>query len=74
MTSLSSVRRVGIITNPTKPNAAQLRDALRQWLLRRNVQVLDEAEIPIEKIIAGSDLCVCLGGDGTILHLAGRMV
>lgn len=70
----SSIKRVGILTNPTKPNADKLRQELCEWLEKRGIQVLDALEIPIEKIVSEADLFICLGGDGTILHLADRMI
>src|SRR3989338_4670739 len=70
----SSVKSVGILTNPNKSNADQIRLNLRDWLSKRNVEILDVTEIPLEKMIPEADLFICLGGDGTILHLAGKMI
>jgi len=67
------VKRVGVLTNPTKPNADQVRKDLVEWLQKRGLEIFDTVETPIEKVIAESDVIVCLGGDGTILHLAGFM-
>lgn len=69
----AQIQNVGILTNPTKPNADVIRKELSDWLFKRGLSVLDAVQIPIEKVIAESDLIVCLGGDGTILHLAGKM-
>jgi NAD+ kinase len=69
-----SVKRVGILTNPTKPNADQLRLDLREWLSKRSVEIFDETETPLEKIVPKADLFICLGGDGTILRLVGKMI
>ncbi|MBI1977581.1 MAG: NAD(+)/NADH kinase [Candidatus Omnitrophica bacterium] len=74
MVGVSSIQRVGILTNPTKPNADELRQELCEWLEKRGTQVLDALKVPIEKIVSEADLFICLGGDGTILHLAGRMI
>lgn len=70
----SSIKRVGLLTNPTKPNADQVRRELRQWLAKRNVTVFDTVDTPLEKIFPEVDFFICLGGDGTILHLAGKMI
>ena len=70
----TSIHRIGIITNSRKPNANQVREELLEWLRKRNVEVFDSIETPLEKTVPHADLFVCLGGDGTILHLAGRMI
>ena len=70
----TSIKRVGILTNPTKSNANQFRMDLRNWLGKRNIEILDTTELPFEKTLEQADLFICLGGDGTILHLADRMM
>src|SRR3989338_8579095 len=70
----SSVKSVGILTNPNKSSADQIRLNLRDWVSKRNVEILDVTEIPLEKMLPEVDLFICLGGDGTILHLAGKMI
>ncbi|MBI3999590.1 MAG: NAD(+)/NADH kinase [Candidatus Omnitrophica bacterium] len=70
----TSIKHVGILSNPTKPNADRLREELRDWLVKRGIEVSDTAQTPLEKIISQTDLFICLGGDGTILHLAGKMI
>ena len=74
MVITTSIKHVGILTNPTKPNANRLRGELRDWLMKRGIEVSDTTETPLEKIILQTDLFICLGGDGTILHLAGKMI
>lgn len=71
---MGPIRRVGILTNTKKPNAEQIRKELRSWLEKRSVQVRDSVEASLEQVLSDSDLMICLGGDGTILHLAGKMV
>lgn len=73
MTSAVSIKQVGILMNPTKPDADHIRRGLADWLAKRNLEALDASDVSIEKICAEADLIVCLGGDGTILHLAGKM-
>src|SRR3990167_4845176 len=70
----AAIKHVGILTNPTKPDAQRLRNSLRDWLGKRSVETFDTMEEPIEKILSHVDLFICLGGDGTILHLAARMI
>lgn len=74
MVITTSIKHVGILANPTKPNASRLRQDLREWLEKRGIVISDTAEVPIEKMISQADLFICLGGDGTILHLAGKMI
>ena len=71
----ASIKTVGIFTSQTgKPPVETCRKKLRNWLSKRNVAVLDSADTPAEKIVRGSDIIICLGGDGTILRLAGKMI
>lgn len=70
----TAIKAVGILINPTKQEAARFGGDLQAWLSKRNIEVLDSAETPIEKICSRADLLICLGGDGTILHVAGKMV
>ncbi len=74
MVTSTSIKHIGILTNPTKANAEQVRKDLHGWLLKRNMEVLDATETPLEKTLSQAELFICLGGDGTILHLAGKMI
>lgn len=74
MVIATSIKHVGILTNPTKPNADQVRRSLRDWLGKRNIEVFDASEVSIEKVLPEVDLFICLGGDGTILSLVGKMI
>ena len=67
------IQNVGIITNPTKANAELIRKKLSDWVSKRGLNVIDASEVAVEKVISDSDVIVCLGGDGTILYLAGQM-
>ena len=73
MTISTQINHVGILTNPTKSNADLVRKDLSDWVSKRGLHVLDTAQIPVEKVISESDVIICLGGDGTILYLAGQM-
>lgn len=70
----TSIQRVGIVTNTRKANANDVRESLIEWLRKRNVEAFDSMTTPLEKIVSQADLFICLGGDGTILHLAGKMI
>ena len=74
MTIPASLKRVGILTNPTKSNAHEGSGELCDWLTKRGVEVFDAGELSIEKTLPQVDLFICLGGDGTILSLAGKMI
>ncbi len=69
----TQIHHVGILTNPTKSNADLIRKDLSDWLSKRGLNVLDATQAPLDKVILESDVIVCLGGDGTILYLAGQM-
>jgi NAD+ kinase len=74
------VRRVGFVLKRGKPEAEAIARALIPGLTAsgRTVRVLPEqAQLSPEVTVAseselgaGIDLCVCLGGDGTLLHAA----
>ena len=74
MVLATSIKRVGILTNPTKPNADQIRKDLCDWLSKQSIEIFDTVKEPVEKIIPEVDFFICLGGDGTILRLAGKMI
>lgn len=69
-----SIKSIGILANPEKPNAVEIRLGLHEWLSKRNVKILDADDVTIQKVIPEADLFICLGGDGTILRLAGKMI
>lgn len=71
---------IGIVANPTKPEAAQHVHALREAFIAQGATVvLEEAAagllkvdggLPLAKAAAESEVLVVLGGDGTILRTA----
>lgn len=67
------MHKIGIVVNPKKPNAQKWLGELRTWLSKRSVSVQDTLESPLEEVLKGASLLVCLGGDGTILRLANQM-
>ncbi len=42
-----TVKRVGILMNPTKPNADKIRRELSDWLVKRNLEALDASQISV---------------------------
>lgn len=72
-TESSVFQTVGIIANPQKAMAARLRIRLSAWLRARKIRVLDSIRLSRERVVAHSDLIICLGGDGTLLSLAPLM-
>jgi len=69
-----SVRRILILTNPAKPGVMEAVEELRPFLSTQ-AKVLDVLSITQEHAKLGDDidLCLVLGGDGTLLSAA-RMV
>ena len=65
--------KVGIIINRRKPGATVLAKKIKVWLKKQGKTVFQGSRENVKEIIEKSDLLVCLGGDGTILHVAGNM-
>jgi NAD+ kinase len=68
------IEQIAIVTNPSKPHAEEVGRELKEWLLKRNMRVIDETQVELGVSPSDADLFICLGGDGTILRLAGKMV
>ncbi|MCL6451366.1 MAG: NAD(+)/NADH kinase [Acetobacteraceae bacterium] len=77
-------RRVGVVVNLDKPQAADLARELCGWLSRRGIEPRLPAEVaglvglaglggPVEEWAAGTEFAVVLGGDGTLLQAARRL-
>jgi len=75
------VQRIGVVAKPNKPEAEPILRKLVVWLRERGCEVaLDQeaaaifpaagAGLPRVEVVAGSDLVIVLGGDGTILSVA----
>jgi len=60
------IRRVGIVTRHRSERVRQVGLELAKWLERRDVQA------DLNRIDAGMDMVIILGGDGTLLHVAAR--
>lgn len=68
-------KKVGIVSFITdKPELRDSRSALRDWLRKRDIVILDSEEVGLDTVIQDADLIICMGGDGSILHLAGKMI
>jgi NAD+ kinase len=86
---MSSIKRIGIVLKPHQPEALKTICELVVWLAERNITLVGGPEIEreriehqtgcgvdqleSEKIAAGVDLILVLGGDGTMIATA-RMV
>ncbi len=68
------IQTVGLVINKDKKGAIELLGTLTDWLSKRECRVLSSQSESIDQIIKESDLIVCAGGDGTLLHVANRMV
>lgn len=68
------MKTIGLIVHPEKSHASELKARLTDWLKKREASVLPSTEHSIDEIVKKSDLVICLGGDGTILSVASRMV
>jgi len=67
------MQRVGVIVNQNKEGADELLVDLRDWLTKRGCDVKTNQENSLDEIIKDTELIICAGGDGTILHLAHHM-
>lgn len=65
------MKKIGIILNKNKPAAHELLPKLKDWLSQKSCNVTDNSSVPIEKVVESSELIICLGGDGTLLSIAG---
>src|SRR3989338_8342549 len=69
-----NIKTIGIYTNQTRSQAQQIRKDLGAWLAQRKAQVFDLSDVSSEKKLQETDLIISLGGDGTILRLAAKVV
>ncbi len=70
-----SFKTIGIFTSFTgKPEVEACRNDLKNWLSKRDVRIMEGDEGGLDNLIKEADLIICLGGDGTILKLAGKMI
>ncbi|MFZ5802615.1 MAG: NAD(+)/NADH kinase [Candidatus Omnitrophota bacterium] len=67
------MKTLGIVVNLNKQGARELHAKILDWLSKRDAKVLDSLSLSVEEVIAGAEIILCLGGDGTILSVAGKM-
>ena len=78
------MQRIGIAAKPNKPEAEPILRELVGWLRGRGCEVLlDQAAaticpvvgpgLPRAEVVAGADLAIVLGGDGTLISIARMM-
>ncbi len=65
--------KIGIVVNSKKPGALELLGKLREWLMKRENEVADTTTQPVDEVVKNASLMICLGGDGTLLSLAGHL-
>lgn len=70
----TAFKRIGIVSFSGKPEVAAFSKKLSEWVARRNLDVLEGHSENVDDVVHQTDMIVCLGGDGTILRLAGRMI
>lgn len=68
-----SLDTVGLVVNRRKPGAHVLAGKLRGWLTKRGKKVFEGSRSEVKALIKKCEFLVCLGGDGTILNVAGHM-
>jgi NAD+ kinase len=87
--TISSIKRIGIVLKPNQPDALKTMCELAIWLARRGISLVGGPEIERErieqqtgcaveevnpeKLAAGADLILVLGGDGTMIATARQM-
>lgn len=65
---------IGIVCNKRKDRVTVLLQEIKGFLKRRGIQVLDNFTLDIDEVVSGADLIIALGGDGTLLNLANRLL
>lgn len=68
----ASQKKIGIVANPSKAGAHELLAKLKEWLGKRDVPVMDSTTQTVDAMIESCSLIICLGGDGTLLSVAGH--
>ena len=66
--SLSPPRRIGLTFNPRHDGSRELAYELEKRIRERGIDANVANEPEVAASLAGSDLVICLGGDGTVLQ------
>jgi NAD+ kinase len=72
--SLSSIRRVVVIASSRKPVGQDVAEAVAAWLRRVGISVIEDFQSDVDLSVIDADLAISVGGDGTILTTARRML
>ncbi len=70
---MGDIKKIAVVVNPKKVTASSLLLKLESWLKERQIQVMDTVSSSLADTLHEASLVVCLGGDGTLLHLAHHM-
>ncbi len=65
-------KKIGIVANLGKKGADGLLARLKEWLSKRDIAVIDSTASSVDAMIQQASLIICLGGDGTLLSVAGH--
>lgn len=68
------MKSIGLVVNTRKASASALEERVVEFLRKRDLKVLSSTRMPVEDVLRSCDLLVCLGGDGTLLYVAMRML
>ncbi len=68
------MKTVGVVVNTRKPLAEPTAERVAEFLRKRDLAVQLSTQTPVEEIVRSCDLLICLGGDGTLLYAAMRML
>ncbi len=68
-----TIKRMGVLAHPARPQTAPVAQRIAETLKQRGLDVwqfIQWDETQIQQQIAGTDMVVAIGGDGTMLHAA----
>ncbi|MBI4971218.1 MAG: NAD(+)/NADH kinase [Candidatus Omnitrophica bacterium] len=68
------IQTVGLVVNKDKAGSSELLATLAEWLTKRECRILSSQSEAVDRILKEADLIICAGGDGTLLHVANRMI
>ena len=68
-----TIKRMGVLAHPARPQTAPVAQRIAETLKLRGLDVWQFSqwdETQIQQQIAGTDMVIAIGGDGTMLHAA----